>query len=245
MNFGNSWIIASKDLKVIIRKRTVIYAVVVLPLLLSILFPLVVEISGRKSGGIPASSLPGLLNSFAFFFVIIPAIIPTPIASYSIVGEKIEKSLEPLLVTPTTDGEILLGKSIAAFLPAIVATYAGATIFMTLIDSVTHSQLGYLYFPDWSIGVILLILAPLAALLSVELSVIASARVSDVRAASQLGSLMFLPFMGIYLAAEIGLISLGTDNLLIIAGVLAVLDFVLFRISTATFRREEILTKWK
>jgi ABC-type Na+ efflux pump permease subunit len=245
MNLGNSWIIATKDLKVIIRKRTVIYAVVVLPLLLSILFPLVVEISDRKSGGIPASSLPGLLNSFAFFFVIIPAIIPTPIASYSIVGEKIEKSLEPLLATPTTDGEILLGKSVAAFLPAIVATYASGTVFMALMDSVTYGKLGYLYFPNWGIGAILLLLAPLAALMSVELSVIASARVSDVRSASQLGSLMFLPFLGIYLAGEIGLISLGTTNLLIISAVLAVFDLLLFRVSTAAFRREEILTKWK
>jgi len=56
---------------------------------------------------------------------------------------------------------------------------------------------------------------------------------------------MFLPFLGIYLAGEIGLISLGTNNRLIISAVIAVLDLVLFRISTATFRREEILTKWK
>jgi len=41
------------------------------------------------------------------------------------------------------------------------------------------------------------------------------------------------------------LISLGTNNLLIIAVALALVDLVLFRISTATFRREEILTKWK
>ena len=145
----------------------------------------------------------------------------------------------------TTDGEILLGKSIAAFLPAIIAIYASAAIFMTLIDSVTYGTLSYLYFPNWGIGVILLLPAPLAALLSVELNVIASERVSDVRAASQLGSLMFLPFLGIYLAGEIGLISLGTDNLLIISALLAALDLVLFRISTATFRREEVLTKWK
>ncbi len=245
MNLENSWIIAAKDLKSFIRKRTVIYTAVLLPLLLSILFPLIIEITGRKSGGIPAAALPQLLNAFAFFYVIIPAIIPTPIASYSIVGEKVEKSLEPLLATPTTDGEILLGKSIAAFLPAIVATYAGATIFMALMDSITYSKLGYLYYPNWGIGLILLILAPLAALLSVEMSVIASARVNDVRSASQLGGLMLLPFMGIYLAGEIGLISLDTTNLLIIAAVLAALNLILFRISTATFRREEILTKWK
>jgi len=245
MRLSKSWIIATKDLKSFIRKRTVLYTAVLLPLLLSVLFPAILEISTRKSGGVPAADLPGLVNAFAFFYVIIPAIIPTPIASYSIVGEKIEKSLEPLLATPTTDGEILLGKSIAAFLPAIVATYLGAAIFMALIDSISYGKLGYLYYPNWSMGLILLVLAPLAAILSVEMSVIASARLSDVRSASQLGSLMFLPFTGIYLAGQIGLISLDTNNLLIIAAVLAVIALVLFRVSTATFRREEILTKWK
>ena len=245
MNLGNSWISATKDLKVIIRKRTIRYTIIILPLLISILFPLVIKFEGNRNRGIPAAVLPGLLNSFSFFFVIIAALLPTPIASYSIVGEKVEKSLEPLLATPTTDGEILLGKSIAAFLPTIIATYAGATIFMILTDNVTHSTLGYLYFPNWAIGVILLLLAPLAAVLSVELNVIASARVSDVRAAPQLGALMFLPFMALYVAGEIGLVLLDTNNLLLISAIVAALDLVLFRISTATFRREEILTKWK
>ena len=107
MNLGNSWISATKDLKVIIRKRTIRYTIIILPLLISILFPLVIKFEGNRNRGIPAAVLPGLLNSFSFFFVIIAALLPTPIASYSIVGEKVEKSLEPLLCTPTTDGEIL------------------------------------------------------------------------------------------------------------------------------------------
>jgi len=245
MNLRHSWIIAMKDIKIFIRKRTVLSTVVLLPLLLSILFPLVIEFAGRRTGGIPASYLLTLLDSFAWFFVIIPAIIPGPIASYSIVGEKVEKSLEPLLVTPTTDGEILLGKSIAAFLPAIVATYAGATIFMVGIDAVTQGKLGYLYFPNWEIAVILLLLAPLAILLSIELNVISSSRVNDVRTSSQLGSVIFLPFIGIYLAGEIGVITLDTNTLLIIAAIMGVLVLALFRVSMALFQRDQILTKWK
>lgn len=67
------------------------------------------------------------------------AILPTAIDSYSMVGEKVEKSLEPLLATPTTDSELLLGKSIAVFLPPLIATYIGALIFMVLMDIVTFS----------------------------------------------------------------------------------------------------------
>ena len=243
MNLRHSWIIARKDIKVFIRKRTVLYLVVFMPLLLSILFPLVIEFA--KGGGITGQYLLTLLHSFEWFFVIIPAIIPAPIASYSIVGEKLEKSLERLLATPTTDGEILLGKGIAAFIPAIIATYAGASIFMALIDAVTFGRLGYFYYPNWDMGIILILLAPLALLLSIELNIITSSRVTDVRAAGQAGSLMFLPFIGIYLASEIGVITLDANTLLIIAGLVAALDVVMFRISTSLFQREQILTKWK
>jgi hypothetical protein len=58
--------------------------------------------------------------------------LPVAIASYSLVGEKIERSLEPLLATPATDGEILLGKGIAAFVPPVAAIWAGAVVFMAL-----------------------------------------------------------------------------------------------------------------
>ncbi len=54
---------------------------------------------------------------------------------------------------------------------------------------------------------------------------------------------MFLPFMIVYVAGEIVIISLNTNNLFIISAVFLVVDVGMFKISTATFRREEILTK--
>jgi ABC-2 type transport system permease protein len=245
MNLGTALIIASKDLKSVRRKKSIFLGIILFPLLLAFLFPAVIVLEQRNNGGIPADLLPGLLNAFSFFFVIAASTLPTAIASYSIVGEKVEKSLEPLLATPTTDSEILLGKSIAAFLPPIIATYASAVIYMVLIDYLTYPTLGYLNYPNVSIGIILLLVIPLAEILSIEASVIFSSRVNDVRAANQLGGLMFIPFMIIYLASELGVITLNGTNLLIIAGALLPADAALFYFSSATFRREEILTKWK
>lgn len=142
MNLSKAWTVASKDFSVFKTKRNVLYSIILFPLFVSIGLPLVVRFAGEKTGGISAAVLPGLLNAFAFFFIIGAAVLPTAIASYSLVGEKVEKSLEPLLATPTTDGEILLGKSIAAFLPPIVAIYACAALFMALIDRLTYGTLG-------------------------------------------------------------------------------------------------------
>jgi ABC-type Na+ efflux pump permease subunit len=221
------------------------YSIILFPLLVSIGLPLVISFADTRRRGIPIRALPPILNSFSFFFIMIAASLPTAIASYSLVGEKVEKSLEPLLATPVTDGEILLGKCLVAFLLPLVAIYAGSAIFMALIDRLTFSRLEYLYFPNWNMTVVLLAVAPLTCILSVEVNVIISARVNDVRTAQQLGGIMVLPFAGIYVAGEIGLISLETNNLLVISAVLLFVDAFLFFVSRSTFRREEILTKWK
>jgi hypothetical protein len=70
----------------------------------------------------------------------------------------------------------LLGKTISAFLPTIAATYGSAAIFMGLIDELTFRKLDYFYFPNWGTGALLLILIPITIILSVEFSVIVSAR---------------------------------------------------------------------
>jgi len=244
MDFEIAWTIARKDLGTIRKKKTVLYSTVILPLILSIALPaLIWYIEHRKA--VPDTYLVNLLNSFSFFFVILATFIPTGISSYSIVGEKVEKSLEPLLASPATDGEILLGKSLASFIPAILTTYVALGIFMVMMDLVTSGQLGYLYYPNATIALILVVVVPLAILLSVEYNVLISSRVNDVRTATQLGALGIVPLAVIYLASEIQLISLDTTALFYIAIALMVADIILFFLSRATFRREEILTKWR
>jgi ABC-2 type transport system permease protein len=245
MRLSKSWIIASKDFKVFSKKKNIIYSAFVIPLLAAIFLPVVIYYVELESG-IAASVLTYLLPALTFFFLILAGLIPTTIASYSIVGEKVEKSFERLLATPTTDGEILLGKGISSFLPPIGAILVGAAIYMALMDLVTHGILGYYFFPNWNAGIVFLLAVPLAAIMSVEWNVIVSSRVSDVRVAQQVGMLLILPFAGVYVAGEIGIVPLGnTGVLLTIAGILLVIDLLLLYVARATFRREEILTKWK
>jgi len=94
-------------------------------------------------------------------------------------------------------------------------------------------------------AVFLLLATPLACLFSVELNVIFSARVTDVRAAQQLGGLIVLPFMALYVLGEISIIPLDAPAILVISAILFLVDVILFFISTTTFRRKEILTQWK
>ncbi len=244
MKLSKSWVIARKDFATFRTKRYIIYSLVVLPLFVSIGLPLVVSFVIRNAAT-PLPHIISVLNAFSFFFVIVAGVLPISIGAYSIVGEKLEGTLEPLLATPTTDGEILLRKSLAAFLPTVVAIYAGSVIFMVLMGAVTSARLGYLFFPNWIIAVILLAIVPLISILSTEFNVIVSARVSDIRAAQQLGALILLPLGVIYVALEIGFVFPTPATLAAIIAIVLGIDVLLFSLSRATFRREEILTKWK
>jgi ABC-2 type transport system permease protein len=244
MNLETSLTVARKELKVIGRKKSIIYYTILFPFLLSVGFLFLVKNTIAPSSGIASNYSLGL-ESLTYFFVVLAAILPASIAAYSIVGEKLEKSLEPLLATPTTDGEILLGKSIAAFVLSILSIWAAASIFMAASDYLTYNLLSFYYFPDWIAGIMLILLAPLAAIFSIEVAVIASSRVNDVRGANQIASLMFIPFMGIFLAGADGLFTFNIDSLLTISGIVLIVDVALFFLSTSTFKREEILTKWK
>ena len=245
MRLSKAWIIASKDFKTFRKKRFIIQSIIGFVLVVSIGLPLIIELVILKAKNPPAVVLPVLINAFSFWFVIGPAAIPISIASYSLVGEKVQKSLEPLLAAPVTDSEILVGKSIAAFIPSIASTYIGAVVFMFLIDLFTFGKLTYLYFPNWNIGVILLLLAPLSCIFSIGINVLISSRINDIRAAQQLGTFILIPLAIIYFMSEFKIISLTITNLLIMSAVLFVIDIIVFYIVKATFRREEILTKWR
>ena len=241
MRFSKAWIVASKDIKTFFRKKYTLYSLVVFPVIIGIGLPFVLHTIVSSGAG---TRLKDLLSAFAFFFVIGSYAIPTVLASYSIVGEKLEQSLEPLLATPITDRELLLGKSIGAFIPSLGSLYIGTIFFMVLSDIFTHSALGYYFFPNWNVALLFLILMPLVSILSVEWCVIVSARANDPRAAQTQGLLVAIPLFGIYVATEIGALTLTPTTIWIIAGAALIADIFLFFLSTKTFQREEILTKW-
>jgi len=250
MRLSKSWIITTKDLSVFKKNKYILYSLIAMPFLMGLLVPSILIFSLQAEAGTltPPQLIEGatvLVNLFTVYFVIIAAVLPTIIASYSFVGEKLEKSLEPLLATPTTDGELLFGKSLAAFIPCVGATYIGALIFVIVIDAWSTINLGVFLIPNLYWAIVMGIVTPLACILSVETNVIISSRVNDIRAAQQLGAFVIMPLLLVLIfATTIQTFPLVTLAL-VLSGGLAVADLVMFYLSKATFQREEILTKWK
>lgn len=239
MNWQNVATIARKDITIMMTRRSLRIALIVLPLGLAVLFSQIIS-----RGNISADQLPKTLNAFLFFFMIYTGALPATLASYSMVGEKVERSLEPLLATPASDGEILLGKALAALIPPLIVMWAGMIALMALCDAATHATLGYLYFPNWMAALTVFGVAPLLALMAVAFSVLMSARVSEVRTAQQLGALTAIPGLILYIGLITGAFSLDLAALAVICGILIAGDVGLAFAARATFHREEILTRW-
>jgi ABC-2 type transport system permease protein len=243
MRFWKSWVVAMKDFSVFRKNKYIFYSIIAMPLMFGLMVPLSMLVFLPPE--VPASEITLILNMLTAYFAILAAILPTVIASYSFVGEKVEKSLEPLLATPTTDGELLLGKSLAAFFPSLVATYIGALSYVIVVNAWSYTNLGVFLLPNLNWLLIVGLMSPLACILSVESNVIVSSRVNDVRAAQQLGGLVVMPIILILVFVPITGFMSADLLALLLSGVLAAAAVALFYVSKATFRREDILTKWK
>jgi ABC-2 type transport system permease protein len=258
MRFDRVWEIAKKDMASVRKYRYVLYGIVGLPLLFAIVIPFATiypMLTGDISGSLPPfipggmdvrqALVLGMTNMAVIMFMILPAFVPSVIASYTFVGEKINKQLEPLLATPTTDTELLVGKGLGALVPAIAVTFASFVGMTLVVDILTFPLFGYLLLPNLLSVVVLFIYCPLVALLSTSFCIFISSKVSDMRAAMQLGPVAIVPILGFYFLFLSGLLTLDWLTLLAFALILAAASIGLFALSKATFRREEILTKWK
>ncbi len=127
-----------------------------------------------------------LLSQFNLYLLLIPTMVAINVASFSIVEEKLSKSLEALLATPVRTGELLLGKTLAGALPALVVTWFSAGVFLLAVRGVGWAHLIDLVLtPFWFLS--LFLLTPAVAILSFMLGVIGSSRARDARKCPEYG----------------------------------------------------------
>jgi ABC-2 type transport system permease protein len=184
------------------------------------------------------------VQQFLAFFLLMPAYIPLSIATFSIIGEKQARSLEPVLAAPIRTVELLAGKAVAALVPGVVAGWATYVVFVGLATLVYGPHLiGVVTDPSWLAGVFLL--GPAVGLSSVVAAVIVSSRVNDPRVAQQIGGVIIVPIIGVTLLQATGTLLVGASGYLLLAVIVMVVSLLGLRIGVALFDREAILTRWR
>lgn len=175
--------------------------------------------------------------------MLIPATMPMIIGSFSIIGEKKIKSLEPLLASPLATGELLLAKALAAALVPLLVGWASCGVHVLgLALGAPGEVVGWVLRPASLLG--MLLLTPLLALLSTLLAVAVSSRSHDPRAAQLWIMAIVLPLLGLGTALFLGLVL----NLEIMAASVLTVGlacYAMYRLAIWLFRREVIITRWR
>ncbi len=184
-----------------------------------------------------------IISNFMAYFLLIPAMVPMAIATQSVIGEKLARSLEPQLATPLEVGELLAGKTLAAALPAVAATWGVFALYGLVNGAIADPILTRLIFSEvWLVAMATLV--PLICILSVLLGIVVSSRVSDPRTAQQIGGFVVIPIIAVAVAQFVGGKATFSMEQVVIGDLLVGgLIGVTLLVGSWAFDRESILTR--
>jgi ABC-type Na+ efflux pump permease subunit len=227
--------IYSKELREYRRNRSIVSGMAILPLIF-LIQPLITVFNLSAAA---ASQLAG--HHELLYLLAIPALVPATIAAFSVVGERQQGTLEPVLTTPVRREEFLLGKALACFVPSVAISYAVYGFFLACVEifgqpAVTSALVRG---PDLLAQ---LIFTPLLAGWSIWVGIAISTRSSEVRVAQQLSLLANLPSVAVTTLIAFNVIHPTLAVALGAAVVLLVLNRIGWRLTSAMFDRERLIT---
>lgn len=189
-------------------------------------------------------TLQTLIKAFSIpLFWVIPVALTPAVAADSFVGERERSSLEPLLATPVSTTQLLMGKLIASVIPAAIGTWLGVMIFwgVTLLSRSSLYPRWLLADGDWLFS--LLVVAPLVGLFTAGVAALISTRVSGYRVAYQLNGLVALPVVLLLIPATAFAFLFTAAALQYIAGLFAIVDVGIVVWANGLFDRERLLSR--
>ena len=229
-----------KELREFRRNKLVVSTMVVLPLFF-IAIPLA-SVLAVNSGTAP-EAINGIVGGALLAFFLVPLMLPTLIAGYAVVGEREQGTLEPVLTTPVRREELLIGKALAAVVPSTAMAYALFGLFVAVVRMFARREVVSLVLEPSQV-VAMALFTPLLATFSIWVGLTISARSSDIRVAQQLSAIAMLPMVGVLWLFAFQVIAPTVTVAVVGAVLLAVLDLGAWRIVSALFDRERLLTRY-
>ena len=175
------------------------------------------------------------------YMLVIPVMMPSVVSAYSVVGEREQGTLEPVLTTPIRREEFLIGKALAAFVPTLVIAYAVFGIFLAIAGLFAHPAIASAIYAGTHV-LVQLVFTPLLAGWAIWVGIGVSARSTDVRVAQQLSVLASTPPLVIVALISLNVITVSTALALGLAAALLAVDLLAWRVVAAMFDRERLVT---
>jgi ABC-type Na+ efflux pump permease subunit len=273
MNWRSIWAIARKDLMEVKQNKAAWGPAIAVPLIFAIVLPLLfilipqfipVEDLQRELGDIDAllKNLPpavgvifiGLeleqmfvLYMTAFMlaplFLIMPLMFASVVGSDSFVGERERKTLEALLYSPATDMELVLGKVLAAVIPAIGLSWLTYLVYIIVVNVASFNMFGHIWFPLPAWWPLMFWLTPAFAVLGISATVLISSRVKTFMEAYQLSASLVVLVLAIVIGQVTGVLYLGVGTVMLAGTVIWIINAILLRISIRQFKRSMLISK--
>jgi ABC-2 type transport system permease protein len=224
-----------KEVREYRRNGFIVLTMAIIPLIF-LIQPLIIVF------GLPAAAANELAHGHLLLYMLgIPALVPAAVAAYAVVGERQQGTLEPVLTTPVRREEFLLGKVLAALVPSVAIAYAVYAFFLACVELFAQPAVASALIrgPDLLAQ---LLFTPLLAAWSIWVGIAISARASDFRVAQQLGTLASLPTAVLAALVAFNVIHPTLGLALGLGAALLLLDGAGWRIASATFDPERLIT---
>lgn len=214
---------------------------IIIPIvLLTLFFPLLMNFTAGRLLSFVSDYGANILGTRLIpFLLLVVGFFPTSfslvIALETFVGEKERKSLEPLLATPLTNGQLYLGKMLASVIPPLFASYLGIAVYLVGLALTVG------WTPSLQLFVQTILITTVQGVVMVAGAVIVSSQTTSARAANLLASFIIVP-MALLIQFEAVIMFWGNYTGLwwIILG-LVVAGALLVRMGLHVFNREELL----
>ena len=233
------WAVVHKELRDYRRRRSIVVTMSVLPCLFLLNPVLTIFLTSASTA---SSALDKTISISLIFFLIIPVIMPSALAAYSVVGEREQGTLEPVLTTPIRRQELILGKAAAIMIPTVALSYAMFGLFLAAVRLFANSVVAAALFHQGPILLTLFLFTPLLAAWSIVVGMAISVRASEIRVAQQLGMLASVPLIGLFLLLAVGVIRPTFLVAILFAVVLLLIDVRASRLVARMFDRERLVT---
>jgi ABC-2 type transport system permease protein len=259
------WAVVRRDLLTLVGSKATALPLLLVPLVIFAGLPLLVSaapgavnlpvtdvetltamLPGESAAGLPADPELRLIYLMLVYLLapmvlIVPVMLSVVAAAGAIAGERERRTLEILLLSPITDRQFFVAKTLGAWLPAVAITLLGSVVYQ-VVATLALADTGLRPFPNLLWTLLIVWVAPALAAVALGGVVLLSARARTLQDAMQLGGVLILPLLALAVAQATGLLALGPATVAASGVALWLVAALLLRAGTRSLQRDRLVT---